>query len=345
MKEIIVKGINKEYPVIIGHNLNSELKELIYANFCDKRVMIVYDKNIPLDVLSHITSLINSFVRVDTYEFNGGEDHKNLETVESILQSLLEKNYTRNDALISLGGGITSDLVGCVAGLYKRGIRHANIATTTLSIADASVGGKCGVNLKGVKNAIGVFKDPEFVLADLDLLKSLSHRQIINGYFECVKMGLTLDKSLYELFEKDNYLDYQEEILIKSIEAKAKIVAIDPTEKGIRKYLNFGHTIGHAIESTHFSTLLHGEGVAYGMLYMIDNKELKERVKNVLSKMGLDLNLMASFKASDLMPYIASDKKAINNNSIAVVTITNIEDVKCQGVSLTDIEKRINDYE
>lgn len=349
MKSIIVKGIYKEYPVIIGHHLDNIIQECVDTSFNGRKVMLVFDKNIPLETRNHLVSLIDSFVKVDTYEFPGGEHNKNLQNVEAILVSLLEKNYTRSDALISVGGGITSDLVGTVAGLYKRGMRHANIATTTLAIADASVGGKCGVNLKGVKNAVGVFKDPEFVIADLEFLKSLDERQIRNGYFESVKMGITLDRSLFEIFERDHYEEAQEEILTKSIEAKAKIVAQDPTEKGIRRYLNFGHTMGHAIESTHLETMLHGESIALGMLYMIDNNPaLKERVKAVLIKMGLDLSVMDTFKAEELLPYVASDKKAFNDSTslnVAIVTVTDIEQVQCQTASLSDIEERINQYE
>ena len=170
-----------------------------------------------------------------------------------------------------VGGGLVGDLSGFVASIYNRGIKFINIPTTTLSMIDSSVGGKVAVNLNDTKNVIGSFYNPEVVIIDPNVLSTLPTRHYYNGLVEALKMGLCLDKDLYNLFKHD--IDSNLEDIIKmSILAKKNVVELDPKEENLRKVLNFGHTIGHAIESSNFNDFYHGEAVACGMLYFIFDK-------------------------------------------------------------------------
>jgi len=216
-----------------------------------------------------------------------GEDSKSLETFGLLLQTMLEHGFSRKDCVAAVGGGVVGDLAGFAASAYMRGIDFYNIPTTLLSQIDSSIGGKTAINFGGVKNIVGAFYQPKKVLIDPDLLKSLPERQIANGLAEAVKMALTSDRRLFEILEEKEIPDCLDEIIIRSLQIKRSVVEQDEKEGGLRKILNFGHTIGHGIESSgNLKELYHGECVALGLLPMCSEK-IRPRVLNVLKKCGL----------------------------------------------------------
>ena len=213
---------------------------------------------------------LNTTVPIEVIEIEAGEAYKNIETCIGVWNALTELNADRRSLLITLGGGVITDLGGFVASTYKRGIDFVNIPTTLLSMVDASVGGKTGVDLGVLKNQIGLFSNPQMVIIDSNYLQTVIPREIRSGMAEIIKYGLTYDTHLFSNIK--NYNNQQIDTIIhRSIEIKNEVVLEDPKEQNLRKILNFGHTIGHAIESyflesEHKENLTHGEAIAIGMI-------------------------------------------------------------------------------
>ena len=247
----------------------------------------------------------------------------------------MDENFDRHDQIIALGGGIVCDLTGFVASTYKRGIDFINIPTTSLAMIDASVGGKTAINFNGVKNVIGTFYDAKAVIIDSTVLETLPKRHLYNGLVEALKMGLCLDRELYKIFLKNDYLNKIDIIIEKSVSSKLKIVEKDPKENNLRKVLNFGHTIGHAIEAANLDKIYHGEAVGIGMLFAIKNKELKEQVKKILLGMGINCGEFP-IKPKELIEYILNDKKK-NNEKIDFIILEDVEKFTIVPLSLEEI--------
>jgi 3-dehydroquinate synthase len=204
------------------------------------------------------------------FAFDAGEIHKNLETCSQIWQWMTEQAFDRKALIINIGGGVTGDMGGFCASTYKRGIRFINIPTTLLSQVDASVGGKLGIDFMGYKNHIGVFTQPEAVIISDVFLKTLPEAELRSGYAEIIKHGLIANANYFESLKTENWASQNwKDIIEVSVGIKESVVSRDPKEEGLRKILNFGHTIGHAVESHYLDTsnhLLHGEAIAVGML-------------------------------------------------------------------------------
>ena len=271
--KLIVKTKSEKYPIIIGRNLISNLSQIFKKNSINfKKCLLVLDKKIPNRYVKQISK---SLKRYEIYKFiyNANERSKNQKNVNKILDLLLKKNFSRDDCLISVGGGITGDVSGFAASLYKRGLKFVNIPTTLLSQVDSSVGGKTGINTYQGKNLIGSFYQPKIVISDVEFLKSLPFREIICGYAEIVKHALIANKKFYNFLNKNinKILKLKSPTIEKSIyescKVKKSIVEKDEKEKNLRKILNFGHTFAHAYEaSLNFSKRLnHGEAVILGM--------------------------------------------------------------------------------
>ncbi len=241
--------------------------------------------------------------------FPQGETSKNFDTLQAVLADMLEHGLSRKDTVIALGGGVVGDLSGFAAALYMRGIRYINIPTTMLAMVDSSIGGKTAVDFHGVKNSVGAFWQPSLVLIDPEVLSTLSPRLFHEGLAESVKMGLTHDPKLFELFENDDYMDHLDEIIERSLKVKKGVVERDERESGERKLLNFGHTYGHAFESSfNMDRYLHGECVALGMMQVIRNAGLKARLRAVLNR--LELPVSCSYDAQKIADLVMKDKKA-----------------------------------
>lgn len=260
------------YPVHFNETgyekLNQHLKENKYSN-----LFIIADTNTNEHCLSKFLPLLETDLTIEIIEFEAGEINKNIETCIEIWNVLTELGADRKTLIINIGGGVVTDLGGFVASTFKRGVDFIHIPTTLLSMVDASVGGKNGVDLGNLKNQIGVINTPKMVLIDTQYLETVPQNEMRSGLAEMLKHGLIFDKAYWESFLDIKSIDFDDldTLIHRSVEIKNIIVMQDPTEKNIRKSLNFGHTLGHAIESYFLenetkTTLLHGEAIAVGMI-------------------------------------------------------------------------------
>jgi 3-dehydroquinate synthase len=260
------------YPIHFNEKgyaaLNSYINENKYSN-----LFIIVDTNSNELCLPKFLPYLETNLTIEIVEFEAGEPNKNIETCVQIWNVLTELGADRKSLVINVGGGVVTDLGGFVASTFKRGIDFINIPTTLLSMVDASVGGKTGVDLGNLKNQIGVINVPKMVLIDTSYLETLSKNEMRSGLAEMLKHGLIYDTNYWEKFLDLKEIDFADfdELIYRSVEIKNEIVLQDPTEKNIRKALNFGHTLGHAIESYFLEhkdkkTLLHGEAIAVGMI-------------------------------------------------------------------------------
>ena len=237
------------------------------------KIFILVDDNTSQYCLPHLLNNLATEVEIEIIELESGEVHKNISTCNEVWAALSELGADRKSIIINLGGGVISDLGGFVACTFKRGIDFINIPTTLLSMVDASIGGKNGVDLGNLKNQIGIIREPKAVIVDTQFLNTLPQNEMRSGLAEMLKHGLIFDKKYWDKFKdlKSLNTDNLNELIHQSIEIKNTIVCEDLTENGIRKSLNFGHTLGHAIESyflenNNKTSLLHGEAIAVGMI-------------------------------------------------------------------------------
>ena len=283
-----------------------------------RRVLIVTDSGVPKAYAETVAKQCKTPV-ICTVE--QGEGSKSLDVFGLLLQKMLENGFSRKDCVVAVGGGVVGDLSGFAASAYMRGIDFYNIPTTLLSQIDSSIGGKTAVNLGNVKNIVGAFYQPKKVLIDSELLSTLPERQISNGLAEAVKMALTSDKNLFELIESKDISENIDEIIIGSLNIKKSVVEQDEKESGLRKILNFGHTIGHGIESSeNLEELYHGECVALGLIPMCDAK-IRVRVIEVLKKCNLYRQIPLDWDKIEKAAF--HDKKADGE----FVTVTTVPDV------------------
>ena len=339
---------NHQFPIWAGINQLNELPELIARISTSQKVHIITDENVHNIYGSKITAMLDDQkITHLSYILTPGEDQKNSANVDLIYKWLFENKIERQDLIIALGGGVVCDLVGYVAATVLRGVKLLSIPTSLLAMTDAAIGGKTAVNLNVGKNLIGVIKQPDAILIDVNFLETLPEREITEGMAEVIKHAIILDKTLFQIFDehkgntsaliqdKKLLLD----IIVKSVRIKSMIVSIDPNEKHIRKILNFGHTIGHALEvASEYKSLLHGEAVAIGMVgaTQISHKLeyiSAEDMKNIVSIIK-SYNLPVSFQGmsiDSIMEYITFDKKVVNKqvqfiliNGIGVPTITTL---------------------
>lgn len=298
--------------------LNNHIKENKYST-----LFIIVDDQTNEYCLPKFLPLIETDLTIEIIEFESGEANKNIETCIEIWNVLTELGADRKSLVINLGGGVVTDLGGFVASTFKRGVDFIHIPTTLLSMVDASVGGKTGVDLGNLKNQIGVINVPQMVLIDTQYLETLPQTEMRSGLAEMLKHGLIYDAPYWRQFLNLNSIDYADfdELIYRSVEIKNEIVIQDPTEKNIRKALNFGHTLGHAIESYFLEndakkTLLHGEAIAIGMILesyislhknLINEQEYVE-IKNTISSIYDNVK----FEDTDIEPILellVHDKK------------------------------------
>ena len=316
--------------VIICQNLNEDLHSAIQNCPHDKLFILVdeHTRQLCLPIISGMECLKDAYIITI-----GAEDiHKNLETLAYVWTELGDRGATRHSLVINLGGGMVTDLGGFAASTFKRGIQYINIPTTLLAMVDASVGGKTGINFNGLKNEIGVFSPAEYVLLDTEFLKTLDIHNILSGYAEMLKHGIiSTTEHWAELLNFDmNQIDYKalQELVAKSVRIKEDIVEQDPFEKGIRKALNLGHTVGHAFESLALENnrpVLHGYAVAWGIvceLYFSYYKvgfpkdKLRQTIQFIKENYGV---LTFDCKQHDrLYEFMTHDKK----NSAGIINFT-----------------------
>ena len=261
------------YDIVFTQSFGELPQELANLECEGRRLCILTDSKVNELYGEEILSLLQGKCRKAVkYVFPNGEENKTLDTVKGIYKFLIEEGFDRRDMLLALGGGVTGDITGYAAATYLRGIDYVQIPTTLLSQADSSIGGKTGVDFDGYKNMVGAFKMPRLVYMNAAVLQTLEDRQFFSGFAEVMKHGLIRDgvfytwliENMYEICERD--LSVLQEMLIRSCTVKKLVVEKDPTEQGDRALLNFGHTIGHAIEKAKHFELYHGECVALGMV-------------------------------------------------------------------------------
>lgn len=323
MKRIDMQFENTAYPIIIDKGWEATLSK-IPSNIFLKKALIISDTNVgPLYSNEIIKALSENDIGIRTILIDPGESSKTIEKAMDIYTTALNSRMDRDSLFIALGGGVVGDLAGFTASTYMRGVPYLQIPTSLLAQVDSSVGGKTAVNHPLGKNMIGSFYQPKGVLINTDTLKSLPVRQISTGLAEVIKYGVIADKNLFSYLEEniEKVFSFDDKVLnhiiYKSCTIKAKIVAQDEKDKGIRGILNFGHTIGHAIEAeTSFTEYTHGESVAIGMvaeaelaqlLGLID-KGFVDRLKNLLLKAKLPIKL-PNIETDRLIKHMQRDKK------------------------------------
>lgn len=316
------------YDIIIERGILAKASEHLSLN---RRVLIVTDSGVPAVYAQTLAKQCKEPIICTVEE---GENSKSLETFGRLLQTMLENSFSRKDCVVAVGGGVVGDLSGFVASAYMRGVDFYNIPTTLLSQIDSSIGGKTAINFGGIKNIVGAFYQPEKVLIDPELLKTLPQRQISNGLAEAIKMSLTSDRELFEMFETKNIEENIDEIIARSLNIKKSVVEQDEKESGIRKILNFGHTVGHGIESSaNLTELYHGECVALGMIPMC-HESIRPRIVNVLKKCNL-YNL-TDFDWNKIRQAALHDKKA-DGDSVDVITVSEIGKYEIARMSFSQV--------
>ena len=325
----------RSYPITVGRGLLSSCNE--YFNL-KRRVFIVTDEGVPQEYAKAVAALADKSVIVTVPM---GEGSKSLATFSQLLSKMLEFGMTRSDCAVAVGGGVIGDLTGFLASSYMRGIDFYNIPTTLLSQVDSSIGGKTAVNLGGVKNIVGSFYQPRGVLIDLDTLKTLPERQISSGLAEALKMSLTSDAELFSVFENEDIDDSAlEKIIVAALKIKKSVVESDERESGLRKILNFGHTLGHAIESEEeMRGLYHGECVALGMLAVVA-PDIKPRLIRILKKLALPTEYIGNL--DDALGYISHDKKC-DGALLSVVFVDRIGSFRIEKITVSEFSELVRE--
>ena len=333
---------SRSYGIILKSGCLANLYQ--FANVANRKVFILTDSGVPEQYAQTVLAQCpNGMV----YTVPQGEASKSLKVYGQVLQAMLEFNMTRKDLLVAVGGGVVGDLGGFCAASYMRGIDFINCPTTTLSMIDSSIGGKTAVDLGDTKNIVGAFWQPKLVIVDPATLSTLPRRHFINGLAEAVKAGLLADPELFSIFEKEDVDDRIGEIICRSLRFKKNVVEQDETERGMRKALNFGHTIGHAVERYfHYSTFTHGEGVAMGMSLLTEQTEkmgltekgTASRLIRVLRKLSLPTSI--GVPAEELIPQIMHDKKR-RGKKITLVVLKKIGACELLPISTDDLSRYV----
>ena len=339
MQTISLNTKDKTSKILIGEKFDN-IREYIDPD----RTIVITDENV-------FKLYEGKFEGLKTIVVGTGEEIKTLQTIEYIIEKLIEFKADRKSFILGVGGGVVTDIAGFVASTYLRGVEFGFISTTLLSQVDASVGGKNGVNFKYLKNIIGVFNQPEFVICDISMLKTLPEREVRSGFAEMIKHGVIGDPSILEQlgkeYEKIKSLDPKilEKLIYNSVCVKSKIVSIDERESGVRMTLNFGHTIGHAIELT--EDLTHGEAISIGMVTALGisvkkcyiNREVFLKVKELLLKYGLPIDLPKDI--GKIIEAIKYDKKN-EKDGVNFILIKELGKAVVEKISLDELAMLIN---
>ncbi|MBQ3076127.1 MAG: 3-dehydroquinate synthase [Clostridia bacterium] len=331
-----VKTALSSYPIVLERGVLARAAEHLRL---DRRCLILTDENIPRE---YIDTLSSQCREPKVFVIPAGESSKTLEMLGKVIETMLEAEFSRSDCVVALGGGVVGDLAGFVAASFQRGIDFYNVPTTVLSQVDSSIGGKVAVNFKGWKNMVGAFYPPKAVLIDPETLRSLPRRQIANGLAESVKMAMTFDGELFSLFERGEGEEKIDEVIEKSLRIKKFVVEEDERESGLRKVLNFGHTLAHAIESeSHKSAdfLYHGECVAVGMVPMC-TPEVRARLIPVLEQLGLPTTV--PFSGECLVEALRHDKK-ISGTDITLILVDRIGTYRMEKMPVSAFAEKVKE--
>lgn len=319
----------KEYDVIIGKDLLPLCGTYIREVVSPCRMAVITDSNVaPLYLDGVESSLTKAGFETHSFVFPAGESSKNIKTLSDILEFLGEIPLTRTDCVVALGGGVTGDMAGFAAGCYLRGIRYIQIPTTFLAAVDSSVGGKTAVNLGAGKNLAGLFLQPELVLCDIATFRTLTPEIFADGTAEAIKTAILGNETMFSLFETENIHDHIEEIVSFCVTKKGEIVTGDEREQGLRRLLNLGHTIGHAIEKCSSFSITHGHAVAMGMAIVAraslkngwSEEDCLTPILNSLNKFRFPLD--CPYSAAELTQAALKDKKRMGDTITLVIPVS-----------------------
>lgn len=322
------------YDIILRRSALKEVEKYLDLN---RKVLIVTDNGVPAEYAKSVAEKAKQSFIVTIEQ---GEHSKNFDTYKLLLEKAVTFGLTRSDCIVAVGGGVVGDISGFVASTFMRGIDFYNIPTTLLSQVDSSIGGKTAIDFMGYKNIVGAFWQPKAVIIDSDTLETLPKRQFSNGLAEAIKMSLTSDAELFKIFEQHEPKGVIDTIIHRSLLIKKYVVEEDERESGLRKVLNFGHTVAHAIESENdMQNYYHGECVAMGMLFMCSQK-VRNRLLPVLEK--LSLPTFSNFNTEKLLTAIKHDKK-FSGDKVTVVFVEEVGNFQFKEMTINDIEKILNE--
>lgn len=363
IEKVVVKIPQNNYKILIGRDASNEIVPFLEKKKYSK-IFIITDKNVANYHLSHLQNVIDKTgFKYFTITIDNGEKVKSFQYLEKLTNDLLSSNVDRKSLIIALGGGVIGDLSGFAASILMRGIDFIQVPTTLLAMVDSSVGGKTAINSALGKNLIGSFYQPKLVICDTKFLKTLPHREFLCGYAEIVKYGFIKDKKLFKYLRDNHEKIFRSSeaelnhIIKTSCQIKAKIVAKDEKEGGIRALLNFGHTFGHIFEteSNYSNKILHGEAVALGMamaakmsvnLGYLSKSECDEITKYLEScSFILDIDEFGfDFKRENLIKHLFKDKK-VENNQLTFILLKKIgEAFIAKSIALQDFEKVLEEF-
>lgn len=348
---------DRSYPIFIeegcldkvGTDLAKRNIAKFYCIIADDRVAGLYGKRL-------LDSLAEAGIKAELISFPEGESSKTLQTVADLASRLADKGMGRRDALIALGGGVTGDLTGFLAATYMRGVPFVQIPTTLLAQVDSSVGGKTGVDIPEGKNLVGAFYQPKAVYIDSAVLKTLTREQLLSGLAEVIKYGVIRDHEFLNFLDKNHrkILDLDSDIIGMVIKTccriKAEVVEADEREADLRRILNFGHTIGHAVEAASNFSILHGQAVAIGMVAVtrisvakgVLMKEEAEWITRIIEKFGLPTKIPPELDRKKITTYLATDKKVVGGRVFYVLPTSVDRIIITDEVSESQLETALN---
>ena len=348
MKELQVGLGERSYPIIIREELLGEIGTDLQNRAIAKRYGVIADEYVAsLFGDTILDSLGAEDIACELITFPRGEESKNLDTIARLASSLAQRGFDRQDGLLALGGGVTGDITGFLAASYMRGIPFVQVPTTLLAQVDSSVGGKTGVDIPEGKNLVGAFYQPRCVYIDSRVLSTLPESELLNGLAEVIKYGVIYDRTFFEFLEtkRQNILSLElpviEEMIATCCAIKADVVQKDERESDLRRILNYGHTLGHAIEAASGYSLAHGSAVAIGMVAAAELAVLKgilaaderERIEKLIRDFGLPVDIPSELDRTEIIGYLKTDKKTVGGRvffvlptKIGEVTITDAVD-------------------
>ncbi len=334
MKKLNMNLGKRSYDITIGTEILNSASDILNLN---RKIFILTDSGVPS---LYSEEILRQSKDAKIFTIPEGEASKSISTLTELLSEMLAFGLSRGDALVAVGGGVVGDLGGFAASVFMRGIDFYNVPTTLLSEVDSSIGGKTAVNLGGVKNIVGAFHQPRAVLIDTATLRTLPKRQIANGLAEAVKMAITSDSALFEKIEREGFSENNaEEIITAALKIKKAVVEEDECEAGLRKILNFGHTLAHGIEASEELTgLYHGECVALGILPVITDTRERERVKALLLSLGLPMDY--NYSKERALSFITHDKK-YESGKISVILSDKIGTSRIEKLTPAEFEKLV----
>lgn len=323
------------YPVFVKCGALDSLRDVLPRG---GKTLLVTDDGVPAALVERVSSALSD---VRTVCLPAGESLKSADNLLLLCREMAREGFSRGDAVLSLGGGTVSDLAGFAASIYMRGIAFYQIPTTLLAQVDASVGGKTAIDDSDIKNIFGTFYPPRAVIVDPDVLKTLPPRQIASGLAEIIKIAATCDPEFFLVLESGAFEENPEAVIRIAISMKAQIVERDEKEENLRRVLNFGHTLGHALESAASPAMLHGECVALGMLPMC-SPAVNERLRALFSRYGLPVEPPVSIDAARAVAALFHDKKA-DGEQIQTVFVPEIGQYEFRRLSRAELENKLRE--